>query len=112
MFNPVPIYEAKNKLPSMYINAPETENNDFSAFKKRWDIYHDELKKFNKIGILDSTETVIQPSELEAAFSKKASFLMTYLDAFENTLEPLQKNYEKMKLFADIFLLHPLIVLV
>ena len=95
--------EAKNKLPEMYINAPDKEESDYSSFKKRWNNYHKELKKFYEIGVLDSVETVIKPSELEDAFSKKASFLMTYLDAFEETLEPLQKNYEKMKLFVDIF---------
>ncbi len=95
--------DAKNNLPSMYINAPEINNDDFASFKKRWDNYHKELKKFYDIGILDSKETVINLSELETAFEKKASFLKTYLDAFEGTLEPLQKNYEKLKLFVDIF---------
>lgn len=94
---------AKNNLPSMYINAPDINDYDFVTFKKRWENYHKELKKFYDIGVLDSKETVINLSELETAFAKKASFLMTYLDAFEGTLAPLQKNYEKLKLFADIF---------
>ena len=95
--------EAKNKLPEMYIKAPENSNCPFDDFKKRWDNYQNELKKFYEIGILDSTETVFKPSELKKAFDKKAGFLMTYLDAFEKTLEPLQEKYDKLKLFADIF---------
>lgn len=95
--------EAKNKLPSMYINTPDTEGKDYYDFKKRWDNYHKELKKFYEIGILDTADTVINSADLETAFSKKASFLMTYLDAFESSLQPLQEKYDKIKLFIDIF---------
>ena len=95
--------DAKNRLPALYIQAKEVEDKDFDSFKKRWNDYHNELKKFSDIGILDSQEAVISSDELEKAFEEKSSFLMTYLKAFEETLAPLQENYKKLKLFIDIF---------
>lgn len=95
--------EAKNKLPSMYLMAIDRSNEGYEKFKKRWNEYHQELEKFYDLGILKRTEAVIGAGELQEAYSKKASFLITYLDAFEGTLEPLQKNYLKLKLFSDIF---------
>ena len=95
--------DAKNKLTSMYLKINEDHHADFEKFKRRWNGYHSELQKFHEIGLLESTETVIKPSELKDAYENKASFLTTYLDAFEGTLEPLQKKYDRLKLFADIF---------
>lgn len=95
--------DAKNRLTLMYLDVGEDPQTDFESFKKRWDTYHRELKKFYEIGLLESTETVIEPSKLKDAYENKASFLNTYLDAFEGTLEPLLENYDKLKLFADIF---------
>ena len=98
------LVEAKTKLPEKYISAQDDiDENDYNAFKTRWDDYHNELKKYYEIGLLDSTDTVIKSSELKTAFAKKSSFLTTYLDVFEPTIEPLQKAYSKMKLLADIF---------
>lgn len=94
--------EAKNKLPSMYLGSEKVKQVSFEIFKKRWDEYHMELKKFHEIGLLDSAEEVINQNELENAYSEKWIFLSTYLDAFEDTLNPLQGIYEKFKLFSDI----------
>jgi len=95
--------DAKNKLPLMYINAIDESNTTFEQFKRRWNKYHSELDKFYKLGLLEPREAVINSNELQNAFIKKTAFLITYLDAFEGTLAPLQNNYEKLKLFADIF---------
>ena len=95
--------EAKNKLPSMYLMATDHSSDGYEEFENRWNDYHQELEKFYELGILKRTEAVIGSGELQGAYSKKASFLITYLDAFEGTLEPLQKNYLKLKLFSDIF---------
>ena len=95
--------EAKNKLPSMYLMATDHSIDGYEEFENRWNDYHQELEKFYELGILKRTEAVIGSGELQGAYSKKASFLITYLDAFEGTLEPLQKNYLKLKLFSDIF---------
>lgn len=94
--------EAKNKLPLVYINASDDNDEDYASFKKRWDRYHQELDKFHRIGIIDSDDT-IRETDLKTAYKKKSAFLKTYLDVFESTLEPLQENYEKMRLFIDIF---------
>ncbi len=96
--------EAKNKLPSLYVKAKDIwDQNHFPEFQKRWNKYHAELKKFCDIGILDSSEAFLEAGDLEKSYAKKATFLETYLNAFESTLEPLQGIYEKLKLFADIF---------
>ncbi len=94
---------AKNKLPAMYIKSKESIEITFEQFKKRWDSYHQELDKFFELGLLERSEALISASDLENAFHKKTSFLLTYLDAYEGTLAPLQSNYDKLKLFADIF---------
>lgn len=95
---------ARNILISMYINTPDSQNSlDFVSFRKRWEDYVNELNKLYEIGILDSPDTGIDIPNLEDAFNKKASFLTTYLDAFESTLEPLQTEYQQWKLLVDIF---------
>ncbi len=53
--------------------------------------------------ILEFADSVIPQKDLEKSYLKKATFLTTYLDVFEGTLEPLHYIYEKLKLFADIF---------
>ena len=95
--------EAKNKLPSMYLDAKDAVKMSFLEFKTRWDAYHRELNKFCDLGILEPVEAMIADGELEKAFKEKEAFMITYLDAFESTLGPLQRNYQKVKLFADIF---------
>lgn len=94
---------AKRKLPSMYIEASDNCDCTFSQFEGRWNQYHWELQKFYELGILESQEAIIDPDQLSDAFKRKKTFLMKYLDAFEVTLAPLQENYAKLKLFADIF---------
>ena len=89
------VEEAKNKLPSMYLVADEHSDESFWQFETRWNKYHQELDKFYELGILKRAKAVIGSGELEEAYDKKSAFLMTYLDAFEETLEPLQKNYLK-----------------
>lgn len=101
----IKLEEAKRKLPLMYVNAEESKKDSYEKFKERWDKYHCELKKFCDLGILDSkvAEAIIKPTQLKKAYKEKRAFLSIYLDAFEKTLEPLQDNYEKVKLFSDIF---------
>lgn len=96
------IAEAKNKLPSMYLNA-EKDSIGFEDFKERWNLYHSELAKFHKCGLLDSSDIVIKLQDLQQAFQRKRDFLIVYLKAFEDTLHPLQGIYAKIKLFSDIF---------
>lgn len=96
--------DAKNKLPLWYIESADFSYGiDYPSFKKRWNQYYKELNKFYEIGLLDAPKAVIEPDELEEAYYKKTSFLVTYLDVFESTLEPLQANYDKIRLFSSIF---------
>ncbi len=97
------VEDAKNNLPLMYINSTDVADVTFEQFHARWSHYHRELEKFYELGILEPRKAVISPDELQDAFQQKTAFLLTYLDAFEGTLAPLQKNYGKVKLFADIF---------
>lgn len=97
------VEDAKNNLPLMYINSTDAADVTFEQFHARWSSYHRELEKFYELGILEPRKAVISPDELQDAFAQKTAFLLTYLDAFEGTLAPLQKNYGKVKLFADIF---------
>ncbi len=94
--------EAKNKLPSMYLRSSENKVT-FDTFKARWKKYHSELDKYHAIGLLPKADIVIKEAELKTAFNKKKQFLIEYLNAFEGTLEPLEKIYIKIKLFSDIF---------
>lgn len=93
--------KAKNKLPSLYLNS-NTIDTDYNVFKRRWDLYNTELEKFSNAGLIERTDSIVNPDELENAFSKKRTFLTVYLDAFEETLKPLQSIYDKFRLFADI----------
>ena len=97
------VTDAKNRLTQMYLDVGEDSPADFESFKKRWNTYRRQMEMLEEIGLLDSIETLIDSSKLKVAYEKKASFLNTYLDAFKGTLEPLLKNYDKLKLFADIF---------
>ncbi len=94
--------EAKNKLPGMYLRSSENEAT-FETFSERWKRYHSELDKYHTIGLLPKADIVIKEKELKTAFNKKKQFLIEYLNAFEGTLEPLEKIYIKIKLFSDIF---------
>ena len=94
---------AKSKLPSMYVAAADDLDITFEEFEQRWNNYHRELSKFYELGILEAREALIEADKLKEAFEHKKTFLLTYLDAFEGTLAPLQENYAKLKLFADIF---------
>lgn len=94
--------DAKNKLPSMYLNSSDNTE-ALEDFIKRWTKYHSELDKYHAIGLLPKADIVIKAEDLETAFNKKRQFLIEYLNAFEGTLEPLEKIYVKIKLFSDIF---------
>jgi len=94
---------AKSKLPLMYIASTDPTDVSFQDFESRWNKYHQELQKFYELGILEEREAIIDSNQLKNAFNQKRAFLVTYLDAFEGTLAPLQDNYGKLKLFADIF---------
>ena len=95
--------EMKDRLPKMYLDLDATDDTmDFEHFKKRWSAYLSNIEKYCEIGLLTSKQTILEMDELEDAFNKKKSFLTVYLEAFEKTLEPLERNYMRLKLFVDI----------
>lgn len=94
--------EVKDRLPKQYlsINKPTM---DFKEFKQHWIQYVTDIKKYYEIGLLDSAETILETNELEKAYEEKGAFLTVYLQAFEKTLKPLAENYDRLKLFTEIF---------
>ena len=93
--------EASEALPKSYLQA-RANRVSIEEFKKRWNSYIDDIKKFYEIGLLDSDETILSEDELDQAYDEKKVFLNVYLKAFDKTLDPLRKEYDRMKLFTDI----------
>ena len=95
--------EMKDRLPKMYLDMDsDSATMDFETFKRRWEDYLSNIEKYCEIGLLASKQTVLEMNELEEAFKKRRAFLTVYLEAFEKTLEPLERNYTRLKLFVDI----------
>ncbi len=95
--------EAKDKLPKKYLlvddrNASMSEE----EFIDRWKKYTKNIEKYKEIGFIDSTENVLSNRELKGAYKSKGAFLCAYLETFEETLLPLEKEYVKFKMFIDI----------
>lgn len=93
--------QMKDALPKMYLKQ-SVEKMGYEAFKERWMTYVKNIEKFCSIGLLSSNKTILAMNELETAYHKKSTFLEVYLEAFEQTLAPLEEHYGRLKLFCDI----------
>ena len=93
--------EKKDSLPRMYLQA-NTKELEYQEFKTRWLRYVDDIEKFYELGLIKSNQTILELESLEETYKKSALFLTVYLDAFEDTLTPLKREYPRLKLFADI----------
>lgn len=93
--------QMKDALPKMYLKQ-SVEKLGYEAFKERWMTYVKNIEKFCSIGLLPSNKTILAMNELETAYNKKSTFLEVYLEAFEQTLSPLEEHYGRLKLFCDI----------
>lgn len=91
----------KDRLPKMYLDKKDKDAMDFPTFQKRWSTYLSNIEKYHKIGLPTSEPDILEMDKLEDAFNKKKAFLTVYLEAFESTLEPLERNYPRLKLFVD-----------
>ena len=96
------VSEARDRLPKMFLNSHNETKMSFEEFSKSWKEYVSDLEKYYQLGLLDSTQTILENSELEKSFNDNGAFLSVYLEAFKSTLEPWNKEYERMKLLADI----------
>lgn len=96
------VSEARDKLPKMYLGTHNKKSMSFEEFETSWKEYVFDMEKYYQLGLLDSTQTILENSELEKSFKDNAAFLEVYLEAFKSTLEPWNKEYERLKLFTDI----------
>lgn len=96
------VSEARDKLPKMFLNTHNKTKMTFDEFKKSWEEYVNDMEKYYDLGLLESNQTIIETKELKKSFKDNGAFLSVYLEAFKSTLEPWNKQYKKMKLFADI----------
>lgn len=94
--------DMKDRLPKMYLDMDNTAATmNFPSFEQRWSAYLSNIDKYCEIGLLTSKQTILEMDKLKDAFNKKKAFLTVYLEAFEQTLEPLERNYLRLKLFVD-----------
>ncbi len=93
--------QLKDRLPKMYLERSQCKM-DFETFRARWTTYVTKIEKFCEIGLIPSSQTILAKSKLKDAYDRKSTFLEVYLEAFEQTLPPLEKHYERLKLFVDI----------
>lgn len=96
------VSEARDKLPKMFLSAHNKTKMKFDAFEKSWEEYVRDMEKYYQLGLIESTQTIIEDSELEKSFKDNGAFLTVYLEAFKSTLDPWSKEYGRMKLLADI----------
>lgn len=95
--------DKKDQLPKLYLQTDdESVKMNFSEFEKRWKKYRCDLKKYADIGFPTSTKPILETDELDKAFKERPAFLTVYLEAFEETLIPLEEDYRHLKLFVDI----------
>ena len=94
--------KVKDELPKEYLKVTEPLW-DYDDFEEKWKKYVEDIEKYCKLGLLDSSETILNVGKLKRYYDEKGAFLTVYLAAFSRTLKPLADNYEKLKLFADIF---------
>lgn len=96
------VSEARDKLPKMFLNTHNKTKLSFEDFDKSWQEYVSDMEKYYQLGLIDSAQTILENSELEKSFKDNGAFLSVYLEAFKSTLDPWNKEYERLKLFADI----------
>lgn len=96
------VSEARDKLPKMFLGTHNKTSMSFDEFEISWKEYVSDMEKYYQLGLLDSTQTILENSELEKSFKDNGAFLTVYLEAFKSTLEPWNKEYERLKLFTDI----------
>ena len=96
------VSEARDKLPKMYLSKSKEDVPAFKEFEKGWKEYVDDIDKFTKIGMMESSQQILKMGELEKAYNEKGAFLSVYLDVFKDTLNPWREQYDRMKLFVDI----------
>lgn len=94
--------KAKDELPKRYLNVKKPLW-DVEEFEKRWQHYAYDVEKYQAIGLLDFTDSILEPKQLKKFYEEKGPFLTVYLDSFSKTLEPFNEYYQKLKLFTDIF---------
>lgn len=96
------VSEARDKLPKMYLGKSKKDVPVFEEFEKGWKEYVGDIERFTEIGLMDSSQQILEMGELEKAYDGKGAFLSVYLDVFKSTLNPWREQYERMKLFIDI----------
>ena len=96
------VSEARDRLPKMYLKSSDKEVMSFNEFAKSWKEYTTNLERLYKLGLIDSVEKILENNELKESFNHNSTFLTVYLNAFKGTLEPWNREYKRMKLFADI----------
>ena len=94
--------KAKDELPKQYLEVKKPLWG-YDEFKMKWKAYVDNIEKYCSIGLLDPVEPILNMDKLEKYYNEKGPFLTVYLAAFAKTLEPLEPDYNKLKLFAEIF---------
>lgn len=94
--------KVKDELPKQYLDVTDPLW-DYEEFEEKWMHYVANIDKYTKVGLLDSAETILNTKRLKKYYDEKGAFLTVYLAAFAKTLEPLEKLYEKLTLFASIF---------
>lgn len=96
------VSEARDRLPKMFLSNHNKTKMSFEEFEKSWKEYVSDMEKYYQLGLLESTQTILESSKLEKSFKDNGAFLSVYLEAFKSTLEPWNREYERMKLLADI----------
>lgn len=69
----------------------------------KWKRYIHNLKKYKEIGLIKDVSFLVEPEQIPQYYENKGQFLSTYVDIFLGTLEPLEEQYSRLKLFRKIF---------
>lgn len=93
--------DMKDQLPQMYLNH-RYDRMEWEEFQRQWNEYQENIRKYSDIGLLASGQPILAPEELHKAYIEKGEFLTVYLNAFRQTLVPLEEHYSQLKLFVDI----------
>lgn len=93
--------KAQNSLPGLYLKSGKSQG--FEEFAPKWQSYLEELEKFNDLGFLSDVDASSIKSITKEEYDKFGQFLDTYLDLFTKTIKPLNEDYEKFRLFKEIF---------
>ncbi len=96
------VSQAKDKLPEMFLNG-KGKALSREEFMAGWKTYRDELRRFQEIGLIPPIDDFTHNSDIESFVNpKNLLFLSTYLQAFQDTTQPLKDIYERMRLFKEI----------